>query len=417
MSKTFIELKSLHTQWITATICILLFCNPTWAKGQVASGEETTKELANQGFENVRWTENEDERIYTIENNMYKAQGVGIAKAIDIIQKFGLPENKRCKVIVTNLDIPELALTYEPTGATDTEVERRNWNTSYELGNSWNSVKKEKKKNSSRFKVDILVYPQLSYKNLIITQIYQVLFTLNPAIEVSVWKGMKITAQVIVPIYNDGYGTLEDKVHPGFITLSQKFRLPFNIKAKAVAGLYNMDRYGADLYLFRPFKFDERFSLEGRIGITSIGYWNGFHYHYATNDDAWKVNWTLGANFYWPKYNTEFSLKAEEYLLGERGVKFEMVRNFRYASVGFYAQKAKVAKSNGGFRFQILLPPYKQKRHKYIPRLSTSYNMGIVYNAGNERYYYKQHRSESSENIMSENSFNPYFIKSELSIY
>ena len=94
MSKTFIELKSLHTQWITAAICILLFCNPIGAQGQVASGEETTKELANQGFENVRWTENEDERIYTIENNMYKAQGVGIAKAIDIIQKFGLPENK-----------------------------------------------------------------------------------------------------------------------------------------------------------------------------------------------------------------------------------------------------------------------------------------------------------------------------------
>ena len=417
MSKTFIELKPLHTQWITTTICILLFCNPIWAQGQVASGEETTKELANQGFENVRWTENEDERIYTIENNMYKAQGVGIAKAIDIIQKFGLPENKRCKVIVTHLDVPELALTYEPTGATDTEVERRNWNTSYELGDSWDSVKKEKKKNNSRFKVDILVYPQLSYKNLIITQIYQVLFTLNPAIEVSFWKGMKLTAQVIVPIYNDGYGTLEDKVHPGFITLSQKFRLPFNIKAKAVVGLYNMDRYGADLYLFRPFKFDERFSLEGRIGITSIGYWNGFQYHYATNNDAWKVNWTLGANFYWPKYNTEFSLKAEEYLLGERGVKFEMVRNFRYASVGFYAQKAKVAKSNGGFRFQILLPPYKLKRHKYIPRVSTSYNMGIIYNAGNERYYYKQHRSESSENIMSENSFNPYYIKSELSIY
>jgi hypothetical protein len=43
--------------------------------------------------------------------------------------------------------------------------------------------------------------------------------------------------------------------------------------------------------------------------------------------------------------------------------------------------------------------------------------MGIVYNAGNERYYYQQYRSESNENIMNENGFNPYFIKSELSIY
>ena len=417
MVKTFIDLKSSYGNWIKVAICMLIMIAPVQVFGQSKDGEETTKELANHGFENVRWTENDEERIYTIENNMYKAQGVGIAKAIDIIQKLGLPENKKCKVIVTHLDVPELSLTYEPTGATDTIAERRNWSTSYELGDSWKTVKREKKKNSSRFKVDILVYPQLSYKNLIITQIYQALFTLNPAIEVSFWPGMKLTAQVIIPVYNDGYSSLEDKIHPGFITLSQQFRLPFNIKGKATIGGFNADRYGADLMLFRPFKFDERFSLEGRIGITSIGYWNGFHFHYATNRDAWKVTWTLGANFYWPRYNTEFSLKAEEYFLGEKGVKFEMIRNFRYASVGFYAVKAKEASSNGGFRFQILLPPYKQKRHKYIPRVSTSYNMGIVYNAGNERYYYKQYRSESSENIMSKYSFNPYFIKSELSIY
>ena len=46
--------------------------------------------------------------------------------------------------------------------------------------------------------------------------------------------------------------------------------------------------------------------------------------------------------------------------------------------------------------------------------MNTSANMGIVYNAGNERYYYKEYKAEASDNIMEENSFNPYFIKSEL---
>ena len=415
MNKTFLDLKSIHTIWRMAAISILLFIAPASVWGQMSNGEQATKELANHGFENVRWTETEDERIYTIENNMYKAQGVGIAKAIDIIQKHGLPNDKKCKVIVTNLDVPELSLTYEPQETTDTIGERRNWSTSYELGDSWKTVRKEKKKNSSNFKVDILVYPQLSYKNLVITQIYQVLFTLNPAIEVSLWKGMKFTAQMVVPIYNDGYGSWNDQVRMGFLTLSQKFRLPFNVKGKATVGVFNADRYGADLSLFRPFDFDERFSLEGRIGYTALGFWDKFRLYYTTKNFI--TTWSLGANFYWPKYNTEFSLKAEKYILEEKGVKFEMTRNFRYASVSFYAQKTKLANSNGGFRFQILLPPYKQKRHKYIPRVSTSYNMGLVYNAGNEQYYYKYYRSEASENIMTENSFNPYFIKSELSIY
>ena len=54
--------------------------------GQIG-GECTAEELVQLGFENVRWAENDAERIYTIENNVYKANGVGIAKAIETIQK------------------------------------------------------------------------------------------------------------------------------------------------------------------------------------------------------------------------------------------------------------------------------------------------------------------------------------------
>ncbi len=409
MKKEFYCVKPTNWHWIILITIILSLTSTVQALGQTG-GEATTNELVNLGFENVRWTENDNERIYTIENNVYKANGVGIAKAIEIIQKMGIPTDKRCKVIVTNLDVPELSLTYQPTGKELTEEGvSEGWQTSYDI-EGWNKIKRKKEKNSSRFKVDILIYPQLSYKNLIITQIYQALFTLNPAIEISLWQGMKLTGQIILPVYNDGYSIYQDKIHPGFITLSQRFRLPFNIKGKATIGYFNADRYGMDLMLFYPFK-DERFSLEGRIGAVGIGYWDGFSLHY---DKDLELTWTLGTNFYWPKYNTQFCLKGEKYLMGEKGIKLEMTRHFRYASVGFYAVKAKDVKSNGGFRFQILLPPYKQKRQKFIPRISTSYNMGVAYNAGNEQYYYRQYRSEANENIMSNNSFNPYFIKSEL---
>ena len=398
---------------IYAILCILLINYPHTTRGQEILIEDVIVEkLVNMGFENVRCTENTNERIYTIENNIYKAQGLGIAKAIEIIQQLGLPIGKRCKVIVTHLGIPELSLTYQPSNHDRNLPTSSNagWETSYNV-DGWKEVKKEKAKNCSRFKVDILIYPQLSYKNLIITQIYQILFTLNPAVEISLWQGMKLTGQLIVPVYNDGYSIYQNKVHPGFLTLSQRFRLPYNIRGKVTMGYFNADRYGVDLMFSRPFKADERFSLEGRLGWIGIGYWDGFKLHYDT-DMSW--TWTIGANFYWPRYNTQFCLKGEQYLMGDRGVKFEMIRHFRYASIGFYALKGKDANSNGGFRFQVLLPPHKQKRHKLIPRVSTSYNMGIAYNAGNEQYYYRQYRSETNENIMNNNSFNPYFIKSEI---
>jgi hypothetical protein len=413
MRSKFLKFTLAFRFWFYAIATILSFGIPETMKGQdILIGNETIEELIGMGFENVRCAENENERIYTIENNVYKAQGVGIAKAIEIIQRQGLPSGKRCKVIVTHLEVPEMSLTYHPSNSNDSFSTNGNigWETSYDV-DGWKEVRKEKAKNSSRYKVDILVYPQLSYKNLIITQIYQALFTLNPAVEVSFWPGMKFTGQLIVPIYNDGYSIYQDKVHPGFITLSQRFRLPYNIKGKATIGYFNADRYGMDLMFFRPFKADERFSLEGRLGYVGIGYWDGFKLHYDTD---MSLTWTIGANFYWPRYNTQFSLKGEQYLMKDRGVKFEMIRHFRYASIGFYAMKGKDANSNGGFRFQVLLPPYKQKRHKLLPRISTSYNMGIAYNAGNEQYYYRQYRSEANENIMNNNGFNPYFIKTEI---
>ena len=40
--------------------------------------------------------------------------------------------------------------------------------------------------------------------------------------------------------------------------------------------------------------------------------------------------------------------------------------------------------------------------------------MGMSYNANNEQYYYKEFRSEASDNIMSKNYYNPYYIESAL---
>lgn len=134
------------------------------------------------------------------------------------------------------------------------------------------------------------------------------------------------------------------------VTLSQSFRLPYRTFARASVGLFNADRYGVDLAVTHHLK-DERFSLEGRIGCTGTGSWQKFEYHYGTHQ---RVTWSLGGSFYWPKYNTQVSLKAEQYLLGEIGGRIDLIRHFRYCSIGFYAMKAQGALKNGGFGFKWL---------------------------------------------------------------
>lgn len=411
MNRKFFDVKLGYCGRFWAIFVMLLVGMPACIWGQ--NGDRTVDELVALGFENVRWTEDEEERVYTIENEVFKIQEKGISLAVETIQKTGLPEGKRCRIIITRLDNPEMVLTYEPFQADSVATGR--WNAGYELDESWEKVKQKEGKNTSKYKVDILIYPQFSFQNMDITKVYQVMFSLNPAVEISLWRGMKFTGQVILPLIVDtegyaAYSPLYKKVRPGFITLSQRFRLPYNVKGRAVVGMFNADQYGVDLELFRPFK-DERFSLQARVGYTGWAYWDGFRCKY---NGQYQWTWSVGGNFFWPQYNVQFSLKAEQYLLGEKGGYFEMIRHFRYASVGFYAMKAEDAKSNGGFRFQVALPPYKQKRHKYIPRISTSRNMGIKYNAGNERVYYKQYRAESSDNIMEQNRFNPIYIENEM---
>lgn len=399
--------KFLITKIIAQCAAFFLFCLLP-LKGMCQTGEDAVNRLVEMGYENVGWTEDENERVYVLQNSAYRLQGVGLSKAVDVIQKTGLPERKPCRIVVLDNGVPQISLTYH-AHAEDTVAEtRKNWKVSYDIGESWSKIRE--KKNKSLYKIDILVYPQLYFKNYIITQIYQALLEFSPAIEISFWKGMKLTGQIVLPVYNDGYGDSAGKVHPGYLTLAQKFRLPHNMQGTATIGMFDSNTYGMELALFCPLK-DERFSLEGKIGYVGYGYWHGFKFRY---NEEYTSYWSVGGNFYWPKYNTQFKLRGEQYLLKEKGVRFEMIRHFRYASIGFYAVKAEGAKANGGFKFFVALPPYKHKRHKYIPRVSTSLGTGITYNAGNEKYYYHMPYSNASDNMMQQNSFNPYFIKSEL---
>ena len=288
--------KCLTTKTIAQCAAFFLFCLLP-LKGVCQTGESTVNTLVEMGFENVGWTEDEKERVYVLQNSAYRLQGVGIGKAIDVIQKMGLPGEKPCRVIVLDNNIPQISLYYHPVkGDTTAVAERKDWNVSYDLGDTWKQTGKIKKKNSSLFKVDILVYPQLAFKNLVINQIYQVLFDLSPAIEVSLWKGMKLTGQLKIPIYNDGYGIYEDKVHPGHLTISQSFRLPYDIFGKVTVGYFNTDRYGFDIDIVRPFK-DERFAALLRLGYTGIGYWDSFKLHY---DPTMTFTWSVGASFFGP---------------------------------------------------------------------------------------------------------------------
>ena len=379
-----------------------------WAQ----SGDETVEALVSLGFENVGWTEDENERVYVLQNTAYKLQGKGLGKAIEVVQNMGLPTQKDCRIVVLDNNVPQVSLRYKPIiGDSVPAPDKTDWDVTYDLGPTWKQARKAKRHNSSLFKVDIVVYPQLLFKNVVITQIYQACFELSPAIEVSLWRGSRLQLQVIFPVYNDGYTGERENIRPGYLNLEQKFRLPYNILGRVNVGVFNQRTFGAEVCLNHPFR-DERFSIEAKYGCVMLGYFNDmttFKY-----DKGLIHYWSVGPDFYWPYYQTQFQLRLEQYLLHDIGLRGEMIRHFRHVSIGFYAEINNKADSNGGFRVHINLPPYRYKRRGYVPRITTSQTTGITYNAGNEAYYYLMPHGFAGDNMLTRNKFNPIYLKSEI---
>ena len=93
--------------------CLLFFLLllPMFTKAQYNKvyADITANMLVDMGFENVVWSEDEKERVYVLENTPWRLQGVGLAHAIDRIQKTGLPEKgKSCRIVVLDNNIPQI---------------------------------------------------------------------------------------------------------------------------------------------------------------------------------------------------------------------------------------------------------------------------------------------------------------------
>lgn len=71
----------------------IVACYDSIKKFQPINRRINNRQSCKMGFENVRWTDTPEERVYVVENSAYKIQALGIRKAVDIIQSMGLPKD------------------------------------------------------------------------------------------------------------------------------------------------------------------------------------------------------------------------------------------------------------------------------------------------------------------------------------
>lgn len=260
--------------------------------------------------------------------------------------------------------------------------------------------------NPSSNKIDLVMYPQFGLQNVLLSQIYEIQLNLAPAIEVSLWKGMQFTGQVIFPVVNQ-LGYEGDFIRPGFVTLSQEFRLPYQWLGCTTIGNFNANRYGADFYIDHPLK-NERWNIGLNAGLTGSSYF--FDGQWITGNLN-TFTWSTKVRYYYPRFNLQFDLSYGRYLNNDYGFRADCTRHFGETTVGFYAMYTG-GEPNGGFHFSIPLPPYKRNR-RHTLRLMPPCYFDWEYNAGTEFFYGRYYETRPNEN-RSEHWINPIFIKSEI---
>lgn len=360
---------------------------------QLASVFEET--LTKAGLENVSCLETDSVYIITVENNIWKLKGAGVRNIVSLLPV----SNKPVRVIVLNNAVPGLLLS-------SPDKDMKNWLVSYQTDSWWTKVKHGSYKNSSLFKLDVVLYPEIYFRNIKLEKMYDWLVNISPALEFSAWRGMKFTGQVVFPLVNQ-FGERYRQIRPGYVTLSQQIRFRHQWFAKATVGVFNRDRWGADLRLFHPLP-NERFAFRMQAGLTGASsFWNWKWYY----SNPGRLTWNIGGQYYNPRYNMQCMINGGRYLAGDYGARMDVMRHFRYSTIGFYAVKTNKSVWNGGFCFTIALPPYTQKRSRV--RVTTAGYFNFEYSAEANFYYGQMYKTSPKENL-SEGNFNPFFIKSEL---
>lgn len=237
--------------------------------------------------------------------------------------------------------------------------------------------------------VDFFMGVDFNYRDILWRRIYDILINLTPGVKWNMSKGWQLSAQALVPVYND-YGERYKKVRLNMAVLSKEVHLDDRLFLKASGGCFSDERYGLDLkvmYIVSPW-----LALEAQTGITG----------YCSMAAGWEAStperWTglLGTDFYIRPFNTEIRVRGGKFVYSDYGGRIEAMRHFKHCTVGVYGEYSNKGKENAGFKIIAMIPPYKRKRHKINFRPAS--NFRLTYSVEGDAYANCMYNTDPEEN-------------------
>jgi len=222
-----------------------------------------------------------------------------------------------------------------------------------------------KTKNRSYGKIDLVFLPgfMVQFGNYDHPVEWQV--NLTPILRASLWKGMTLSARATIPLHSELQQYEENKIRLGTVALNQLFRLPKNVFLNLSTGLFTYpnkisseleyERYGFNSDL-RKYFLNSDLCVGGNLGVTGQARLSKGVLDYWPMD---RVNYSIYGEYRDPVYNVTTRLTAGKFLYDDFAVRFDLSRQFREVTIGFFALKSDFG-YNGGFSFIIPIAPRRQ---------------------------------------------------------
>lgn len=351
---------------------------PYIIKGQTAS-QNISNQLVQKGYYNVI-TWQEDSLLYiSYENKLFLNEGKAVFKLLKTIKKDLNKSISGIVLILTSGQLPiaqinlKIAFKNELVDfthlniATDTQVDQ----------SIWEKVKK-RLRYEYPYVYDIAIAPQLKTELGNFEDPWKVQINLAPRINLSLWRGMTFSAQVIIPLHNELATFDGDYIRPGILALSQAFRFPNDYFGVVSVGRFTLNRYGTTLN-FRKY-FPKKLWYVG----LEAGYTGKMTYREGglKNQGQSTVHAVGELGYFLPKYDLLLYAQYGKYLFDDVSFKVGIERKFKRIDIGFFGIYSNGIK-NVGARISVSIYPAQLKYGNIHPARTFDY-----------QHIYSQHQFE-----------------------
>lgn len=392
---------------------VFFFANTFFCQGQISI---IKKNLSEKGFENLLVNSFEKRVVVAYENRVFRFELEAIKEIIDLVVPL-ISDAEELTLIPLNRKIPIILLTLKTAeyekfkkGEIDAESFVNSLDITNDVDIQFNKLNQKEEENSSNFKFDLVINPSIKYQLGAFNKPFRGYFSLDPDLRSGFWKGMQIKYEEVIPLFNE-FGTRDDSVHTGSVTLNQTFRLPNNLFLSSTLGVFTNDRYGFDLE-FKKYFMNGDISFGGNFGFTSYISFSGLNR--ILYNDKFIFTGNLNSEYRIQKYDLTLGLSMGKYLLDDNTIRFDINREFGEIEIGFFAMRSFGGISNGGVILTVPLFPSKYWNPSTIrPRITETYTLSYLVTADLKDQIGKRYNSGNRINSFIK-KLNPGFIKRSL---